>query len=91
MIKRIVKMLCPGADTFAEYAAEGIAKSVNESKDDTKAKIAKIGALAAGATEIANRLAKMVEDGSIDNLERDDLKKLLTPVFDAALQYSFNW
>ena len=91
MIKKLVKLFCPSAETFAEYAAEGIAKSVNQSKDDTKAKIAKIGALAAGATEIAGRLAKMVDDGTIDNLERDDLAKLLTPVFDAALNYSFSW
>ena len=91
MFKALAKMFCPSAETFAGYAADGIARTVNDSKDETREKIARIAALAAVSSDIANRLAKMVEDGTIDSLERDDLKKLLTPVFDAALKYSFNW
>ena len=91
MKKWLMKAFCPSAETLAGYAANGIAGAVNASKSETKAKVAKVAAYAAAATEIANRLAKMVEDGSIDDMEAKDLKIMLTPTFDAALGYAFNW
>lgn len=91
MFKWLAKMFCPGAATLAGYAAEGIAKSVNESEADTKAKIAAFAAHAAAATELANRLAKMAEDGTIDQVETKTLQGILTPYFDTALGYAFSW
>ncbi len=91
MFKRLAKMFCPGAATLAGYAAEGIAKSVNESKAETQAKIARIGARARIATELANRLAEMIEDGTIDQVEQKTLQSMMTPYFDTALGYAFTW
>ena len=91
MLKKLAKMFCPGAATLAGYAAEGIAKAVNNSKEDTKAKVAAIAAKAREATELANRLAKMIEDGTIDEIEKKTLQGMLTPYFDTALGYAFTW
>ena len=91
MPKKLAKMFCPGAATLAGYAAEGIAKAVNNSKEDTKAKVAAIAAKAREATELANRLAKMIEDGTIDEIEKKTLQGMLTPYFDTALGYAFTW
>lgn len=88
-MKWLIQMFCPSASTLAGYAAEGIAKSVNESEADTKAKIAKIAAVAASATELANKLAKMAEDGTLDKVETKTLQDMLTPCFDSALGYLF--
>jgi len=90
MIKALAKMFCPGAATLAGYAAEGIAKSVNTSTADTKARIAAFSAHAAAATELANKLAKMAEDGMIDEVETQTLRTLMTPYFDTALKYAFS-
>lgn len=91
MLKRLAKMFCPGAATLAGYAAEGIANAHNGSRADVKAKIASIAAKAAEATELANKLAKMVEDGTIDQVEQKTLQGMLTPYFDTALGYAFTW
>lgn len=91
MKKWLMKMFCPTAETLAAHAAEGVARSVNESQSATRAKVAKIAAYTAAATEIANRLSRMVEDGTIDEMETKDLKAMLTPVFDTALKYAFSW
>ena len=91
MFKRLAKMFCPGAAKLAGYAAEGLANSLNGSKADTKAKIACIAAKAKEATELANRLAAMLEDGTIDQVEQKTLQGMMTPYFDTALGYAFTW
>lgn len=91
MKKWLAKVFCPSAASLAGYAAAGIAKSVNGSPEDVKAKIATIAAQAAAATELANRLAKMAEDGTIDQVETKTLQGMMTPWFDTALGYAFTW
>lgn len=91
MRKWLIKKLCPKADTLAGLSADGIAKYVNDSKAETKEKIARLGTLAANATEITNRLARMVDDGTIEDMEKEVLKEMLTPVFEGALSYAFSW
>lgn len=87
----IAKMFCPGAETLAGYAAESIAKKVNGTEADTKAKIARIASTGAKLTAISNQLMQMAADGTLDEQETGDLKKLLTPGFAAALDYAFSW
>jgi hypothetical protein len=80
-MKWLVKLICPSAETLAGYAADGIAKSVNDSAEDTKAKVAKCAACAETATLVAHTLAKMAKDGSLDKTETAELQKMLTPLF----------
>ena len=82
----LIKKLIPGAGKLARYAAEGIAKAVNSSKDDVKAKVGKVAAAAETATNVANQLARMLADGTIDELEVKNLQAMLTPVFDKMLE-----
>ena len=82
MMKWLAKKFMPSAESLAGYAADGLAKSVNESQADVKDKVARYAAFAAKATDIANRLAKMAEDGSISKKERDELRDMLTPLFE---------
>lgn len=84
-MKWLIKLICPSGSTLAGYAADGIAKSVNSSKEEAKAKIAKYSAYAQEATRIANTLSGMLADGNIDKAETAALKEMLTPLFDKAL------
>ena len=84
-MKWLMKMFCPSGETLAGYAADGIAKSVNNSKEEVRAKIAKYSAYAQEATRIANTLSGMVTDGQMDTAETKALQEMLTPLFEKAL------
>ena len=84
-MKWLIKMICPSADTLAGYAADGIAKSVNGSAEDIRAKIAQYAQYADTATSVANSLAAMAKDGTIDKTETEKLREMLTPLFDRLL------
>ena len=82
MIKAMVKWFMPSGETLAGYAADGVAKSLNESEKSIREKVAQYSAYARTAAEISATLAKMAEDGTIDEVERKELQKMLTPLFD---------
>ena len=84
-MKWLVKLVCPSASTLAGYAADGIAKTVNNSKEEVRFRIAKYAAMAATATQIANKLSNMASDGEIDKTEASELQAMLTPLFDSVL------
>ena len=84
-MKWLMKLVCPSGDTLAGYAADGIAKAVNSSKEDTRQKVAKYAEYAKNVTAIANRLSEMVVDGSIDKTETETLHGMLTPIFEKVL------
>ena len=90
-MKKLIKLFCPGAKTLAGYAAKGIAKSVNSSRSETREKVATLAKYGEQVTAIAGRLATMVNDGTIDDVEQKDLAALLEPVFLKSLEYAFNW
>lgn len=81
----LIKKLIPSAKTLSGYAADGIQKSVNGIASDKKAVVSKYSALATQATEFAAKLTRMLEDGTIDNFERDELAKIVEPLFDKAI------
>ena len=85
MKKLLMKLFCPSADSLAGYAADAIQKSVNASSEDVKFTVAKYSAYAYTASEIANKLSAMTKDGRIDAMERDELVKMLAPLFEKAL------
>lgn len=85
MIKWLKKLIRPSGATLAGYAADGIAKSVNSSTAEAKAKIALYSSYAQEATRIANTLSGMLADGDIDAAETGALAEMLTPLFDKAL------
>lgn len=86
MFKTIVKWLCPSGETLAGYAAEGIAKSVNDSSEDVRLKVAKYATYANEVSEIAEKLSAMAIDGKICENETEELKKMITPIFEKVLE-----
>lgn len=83
---KVAKWFIPSANKLAGYAAGGIAKAVNSSKEDVKAKVGKVAAAAETATNVANQLARMLNDGTIDEMEVQNLQALLTPMFAKVLE-----
>ena len=85
-MKWLIKKFIPGANKLAGYAAEGIAKAVNSSNADTKAKVGKVAAAAETATNVANQLSRMLNDGTINAAEEKELQAMLTPLFAKMLE-----
>lgn len=81
----LIKKLIPGPSKLAGYAAGGIAKAVNGSRDEVKEKVAAVARMAENATNIANQLSRMVMDGEINEMEAKDLQAMLTPLFEKVL------
>ena len=84
-MSKLLKLLIPNAKTLAGYAADGIQKGVNNYAADKKETVAKYAALATTAAELAASLTKMLEDGTIDTAERDQLQSVTTPLFEKVL------
>ena len=85
MFKWLAKMFIPSAATLAEYAADKIQKTVNDSTADTQAKIARYSTFAAEASEIAGNLSRLAADGKITQMERDTLAAMIEPVMERLL------
>lgn len=86
MLKAIAKLFIPSGSTLAGYAADGVAKAVNTSKDATKDRVQKIAGYANEVAAISAKLSAMALDGTIDTTETAELKKMMTPMFDKVLE-----
>ena len=81
IIKWVKKLFKPSPETMAGWAAEAIAAGVNRSEVETKEKIGKITSVGRKAAETAQQLTAMLEDGTIDNKESEELAKVMLPLF----------
>ena len=63
----ILKIFLPNSSKMANLAAEKIADSVN--KSELKDSIARYASMSKQATEMADWLAKVLQDGTIDEME----------------------
>ena len=80
MLKSIIKAIAT-PERLSGYAADGIQKGVNGTKEETAATVAKYATIANEAAEFAKGISGMLADGRIDNMERDTLQKMLEPLF----------
>lgn len=85
MFKKLAKLFFPSANTLAGYAADGIAKAVNTSKDATRIRVQKIAGCANEIAAISAKLSQMALDGTIDTIEKAELQKMMTPMFEQVL------
>lgn len=76
---KIAKKFMPKPETLAEFAAKKIQAAINESGREDQ--IAKYGSLADAATEIQKFVTSILKDGKIDDLETDEIKRKLSPLF----------
>ena len=80
MLKSIIKAIAT-PERLSGYAADGIQKGINGTKEETAATIAKYAAFTNEAIEFAKGISGMLVDGRIDNMERDTLQKMMEPLF----------
>jgi len=84
-MKMLIKMFMPSGKKLAGYAAEGIQKAVNGYTSDKKEVVGKYADYANQVAAISARLTHMMNDGTLDDAETDELQEMLAPVFDKAL------
>ena len=80
MLKSIIKAIAT-PERLSGYAADGIQKGVNRTKDETAATVAKYATVTNETAELAKNISAMLTDGRIDDMERDTLQKMLEPLF----------
>ena len=80
MLKSIIKAIAT-PERLSGYAADGIQRGVNGTKEETAATVAKYAAFANEAAEFAKNISAMLTDGRIEDSERDTLQKMLEPLF----------
>ena len=80
MIKKLIgKIATP--ERLAAYAASGIRKAVNESAEARRATMAKYATIGNEATSLGSNITAMLTDGRIDNMEEQQIVKMLVPLF----------
>ena len=80
MLKSIIKAIAT-PERLSSYAAYGIQRGVNGTKEETAATVAKYATITNEMAEIAKNISGMLTDGRIDNVERNTLQKMLNPLF----------
>ena len=80
MLKSIVKAIATPA-RLSSYAADGIQRGVNSTKEETAATVAKYATITNEMAEIAKNISAMLTDGRIDDMERETLRNMMEPLF----------
>ena len=80
MLKSIIKAIAT-PERLSSYAADGIQRGVNGTKEETAAIVAKYATVTNEMAEIAKNISAILTDGRIDKTERDTLQKMLEPLF----------
>ena len=80
MLKSIIKAIAT-PERLSGYAADGIQRCVNGTKEETASTVAKYATIANETAEIAKNISGMLTDGRIDKMERDTLQKMMEPLF----------
>ena len=80
MLKSIIKAIAT-PERLSSYAADGIQRGINGTKEETAAIVAKYATITNEMAELAKNISAMLTDGRIDDVERDTLQKMLDPLF----------
>jgi hypothetical protein len=73
MLKKLAKLLCPSSRKIAESAAQRIQYEYNSVAEGKRAIVAHYASIANEIGEWGQHIAKMLEDGVIDDVERETL------------------
>ena len=85
MLKSIIKAIAT-PDRLSSYAADGIQRGVNGTKEETAATVAKYATITNEMAELAKNISAMLTDGRIDDMERDTLQEMLNPLFTKVME-----
>ena len=80
MLKSIIKAVAT-PERLSGYAADGIQRGINGTKDETAATVAKYATITNEMAAIAKNVSAMLTDGRIEDSERDTLQKMMEPMF----------
>ena len=80
IIKSIKKIFIPSSKKMATYAAEQIAKAVNQAQKEDQ--IAKYASIADKATEVQKFVVELLVDGKIDDVEEKEIAEKIQPLID---------
>ena len=80
MLRSIIKAIAT-PERLSGYAADGIQKGVNGTKEEIAATVAKYATITNEMAELAKNISAMLTDGRIDKTERDTLQMMLNPLF----------
>lgn len=87
MMKTILKWFTPSSDTISDMIVDQVSEMVNTS--DKTDLIVKYAGMFDRWQNIQSILVKTIKDGKIDDTEKDELKKVITPIVDKVLQEIF--
>ena len=79
MLKSIIKAIAT-PERLSGYAADGIQRGVNGTKEETAATVARYATITNETADLAKNISAMLTDGRIDDMERDTLQKMLEPL-----------
>lgn len=80
MFKSIIKFFMPSSKKMATYAAEQIAKAINQAEKEDQ--IAKYATIADKATEVQKFVVELLVDGKIDEVEEKEMAEKIQPLID---------
>lgn len=84
-MNRILKLFIPKSSTLANYAAKGIQEAINGSGKEEL--IAKYSNLASKATDVQKFVTSILNDGKIDDMEREDIAKKIEPLMKVLIDF----
>lgn len=82
---KFLKIFIPNSKKLAGYAADGIAKTINN-QTEREAQIAKIATAADKFTEYQAFVIRILSDGKISDEERAEIAAKLVPLMDYILE-----
>lgn len=85
-MKWLIKLFLPSAKAMSDLAADKLTERVNALGGSTADKIAQYSQLATTIMATVNKLTAMLNDGKIDESERDTIAATLEPVFAKVLE-----
>lgn len=81
MKKLLIKLFAPSPKTVADGAASGIQKGFNNFANGKEQMLTKYSTIASEAAKVTRVIADMGVDAVIDDKEKEDLAKMLEPLF----------
>lgn len=85
MFKSLVKMFLPSSKKLAGMAAESIQKAINN-QAEKEAAIAKYSQMADQAVDVSKKITTWLNDGRIDDMERDEIADEIKPLIAKILE-----
>ena len=83
MMKAILKWFIPSPTNLAKIATNSICDKINST--EKLAKVAEYSDYADMVIQTASTLNNLIRDGKIDEMEKEEIAKMLEPVFKKAI------